>query len=473
MSVEHYDLVVIGSGPGGEKGGAQAAYFGKKVAIVEKEPNFGGAATNTGTLPSKTLRESALYLSGFQKRGLFGINLGIKEEVSARDFFFREHEVVHSENERIIANIERHRMDVYHGTGSFADANTVVVTKDGHEVARLTADHFLIATGSVPVHPPNIPFHDSRIFDSDTILQLHDLPKSMLVIGAGVIGSEYACMFAALGIDVSLVDGRDRVLGFLDAEVSETLKYCMEKLDIELFLSDVVETIEPRADTIAISLKSGSKFNVDVVLAATGRDGSTKGMGLEALGIEVSNRGLIKVNEHYQTAVPHIYAVGDVIGFPALASTSMEQGRIAMAHAFDLGYKDRMAPILPYGIYTIPECSMAGESEEALQKANVPYVAGRASYATNARGEIIGDRDGFLKLLFHADTMKLLGVHVIGEQASELVHIGLTALLSEAGADLFIATCYNYPTLSEVYKYATYAALGAQQRRKAALATEA
>jgi NAD(P) transhydrogenase len=463
MGDAHYDLVVIGSGPAGEKGGAQAAFFGKTVAIVEKESSYGGAATNTGTLPSKTLRESALYLSGFEKRGLFGINLAVKDKVTARDFFYREKEVVHSEQTRITVNIEHHKMTVYHGAGSFVDARTVCVTAADGTRSRLTADNFLIATGSYPTRPGNIPFHDPRIFDSDTILKLHDMPNRMLVIGGGVIGSEYACMFAALGIKVSLVDGRDRLLGFMDAEISAGLKHAMEKLDIDLYLNDVVESIEP-ADEVHITLKSGHRFPVDIVLAATGRDGATKDMGLEGIGIVPSNRGLIAVNEHYQTAVPHIYAVGDVIGFPALASTSMEQARVAMAHAFDFKYKERLSPILPYGIYTIPECSMAGETEESLTKAGVDYVCGHAYYKTNARGEIIGDQDGFLKLLFRAEDMKLMGVHIIGEQASELVHIGLTALLSNATADLFIATCYNYPTLSEIYNYATYN--GLQQRIK-------
>ncbi|MDB5394772.1 MAG: pyruvate/2-oxoglutarate dehydrogenase complex, dihydrolipoamide dehydrogenase component [Rhodospirillales bacterium] len=458
MGATHHDLVVLGSGPAGEKGGAQAAFFGKKVALVERESSFGGAATNTGTLPSKTLRESALYLSGFEKRGLFGINLEMKDRVTARDFFYREKEVVLSEQARITANIEHHAIDVYHGAGSFIDANTVSVTGADGTQTLLTADKFLIATGSSPTQPGNMPFHDKRVFDSDTILQLHDMPETMLVIGGGVIGCEYACMFAALGIKVSLIDGRDRLLGFMDAEISEALRHAMEKLDIDLFLSDTVESIDP-TEKLQITLKSGHRFPVDIVLAATGRDGATKNMGLEAIGIAPSNRGLLTVNEHYQTSVPHIYAAGDVIGFPALASTSMEQARIAMSHAFDLKFKERLAPILPYGIYTIPECSMAGETEESLTKASVPYVCGHAYYKTNARGEIIGDRDGFLKLLFRIDDMKLVGVHVIGEQASELVHIGLTALLSNATADLFIATCYNYPTLSEIYKYATYNAL--------------
>ena len=466
MGDAHYDLIVIGSGPAGEKGGAQAAFFGKTVALVEKEPCFGGAATNTGTLPSKTLRESALYLSGFEKRGLYGINLAMRDRVTARDFFYREHEVVQSERARITTNVQHHNIDVFHGTGSFVDANTLSVAGAGGTPTLLTADKFLIATGSYPAHPGNIPFGDPRVFDSDTILQLHDMPDTMLVIGGGVIGCEYACMFAALGIKVSLTDGRDRLLGFMDAEISGALKRAMEKLGIDLYLGDTVETIDLAAK-VRITMKSGHCFPVDIVLAATGRNGATQGMELEKIGITPDGRGLLKVNEHYQTSVPHIYAVGDVIGFPALASTSMEQARVAMAHAFDLKYLDRLPSILPYGIYTIPECSMAGESEESLTKAGVPFICGHAFYKTNARGEIIGDTDGFLKLLFREDDMKLLGVHIIGEQASELVHIGLTALLANATADLFVATCYNYPTLSEIYKYATYSAIQAKMARPA------
>ena len=373
MSGTHYDLVVIGSGPGGEKGAAQAAYFGKKVAIVEKEASFGGAATNTGTLPSKTLRESALYLSGFEKRGLFGINLEVKDRVTARDFFYREREVVLSEQHRITANIEHHKIDVYHGTGSFVDPHTIAVAGPDGAQTLITGDKFLIATGTYPAHPGNIPFDDPRVFDSDTILDLRDMPETMLVIGGGVIGCEYACMFAALGIKVSLADGRDTLLGFMDAEISEALKRAMEKLGITLIMPDVVDTIDA-GDTVTVIFKSGRRCTVDIVLAATGRNGATNGMALEGIGIVPDSRGLLKVNEFYQTAVPHIYAAGDVIGFPALASTSMEQARIAMSHAFDLKFKDRLAPILPYGIYTIPECSMAGETEDSLQKKNIPYA---------------------------------------------------------------------------------------------------
>jgi NAD(P) transhydrogenase len=459
MPDPHYDLIVIGSGPAGEKGAAQAAYFGKQVALIEKEPHLGGAAANTGTLPSKTLRETALYLSGFHQRGLYGVNFSLKEQVTARDFLYRERVVSQSERSRIDKNLERHQIDRRSGTAAFADPHRIVVKPSDGTSEYLTADYFLIATGSRPFRPPNIPFEDPRIFDSDSILQMDKLPESMLVAGGGVIGCEYACMFAALGIKVSLVEGRDRLLGFLDNEIAASLAEHMQQMGITFYMPDAIDSVAA-GDTIRVQLKSGTTVAVGSLLAATGRSGNTGPLELGNVGIEANKRGQLMVNEHYQTEQPHVYAAGDVIGFPALASTSMEQARLAMVHAFDLKYKTGLAQILPYGIYTIPECSMAGETEESLEAKQIPYVAGRARYAANARGQIIGDENGFLKLLFHRQSRKLLGVHVIGESASELIHTGLTAMLMDATADLFIQTCFNYPTLTEMYKYATYDALG-------------
>jgi NAD(P) transhydrogenase len=461
-----YDLIVIGSGPAGEKGAAQAAYFGKKVALVEKESFPGGAAANTGTLPSKTLRETALQLSGFRKRDLYGIEFDFNQRINARNFFRHFQNVRALERERIGKNMDRHRIEVLQGTGSFLDANTILVTRADGTTRTATAAKFLIATGTRPHHPADYPWHDPRLFESDTILTISELPKKMLIIGGGVIGSEYACIFAALGVEVLLVDGRERLLGFLDAEVSLALQTAMRGMGIDLRLSDKVESLASGEKLTAV-LQNGGTHSFDAVLAATGRQGNTTSLGLEAIGIEPDKRGLLKVNEHFQTTLPHIYAAGDVIGFPALASTSMEQGRVAMCHAFDLKYKTDLARILPLGIYTIPECSCAGESEESLREKKIPYVVGRAFYAQNSRGFIIGDKEGFLKLLFHADDMRLLGIHVLGEEATDLVHIGLTALLLGQTASIFIDTCYNYPTLSEMYKYAAYDALGRHQRGEA------
>jgi NAD(P) transhydrogenase len=464
MNHDQYDLVVIGSGPAGEKGAAQAAYFGKRVALVEKEAFLGGAAANTGTLPSKTLRETAVFLSGFRQRDLFGLDVAIKKKVNVRDFMQRERFVKDQERQRIRENLHRHRVDLYKGTASFVDAHTVAVRPDRCPAVNLTAGVILIATGSYPFRPAVFPFHDPRVYDSDSVLTLQEIPATMLVVGGGVIGCEYACIFAALGTKVTVVEKRGGLVGGMDHEVAESLREQMQSAGIRCLLNDAVESVNDNG-VIEVRLHSGEVLRVHSVLVSSGRCGQTGALGLEAVGIKTNERGQILVDANFQTSAPHVYAAGDVIGSPSLASTSMEQARLAMAHAFDLKYKTNLAPILPYGIYTIPECSMAGATEEELQKKGVPYVAGRASYAGNARGQIIGDHKGFLKLLFHEEDMRLLGAHVIGEQATELVHVGLTALLTGAGADLFIRSCYNYPTLTEVYKYATYDALGHRAAR--------
>jgi len=463
---KHYDLVVIGSGPAGEKGAVQAAYFGKSVALVEKAEVLGGAAANTGTLPSKTLRETALHLTGFRHRGLYGIDVRLRDKVSAQDFLYRARRVAESERERVRRNLERHGVELLRGRAAFVDPHRLEITRPGAETLAIGGEVILIATGSRPHRPAELPFEDARVFDSDTILGIGTLPSSLVIAGGGVIGSEYACMFAALDLEVSLVEGRSRLLHFMDGQISEALARSMQDLGIKLYLEDSIERIEP-GDLLRARLASGTVITADAVLAAVGRAGNTDGLGLERVGIETAGRGAVKVDAHYQTSLPHVYAVGDVIGFPALASTSMEQARVAMVHAFDLRYKTALAPILPYGVYTIPECSMAGETEEGLRGRGADYVAGVARFADNARGEIIGEESGFLKLLFEGADMKLVGVHVIGEQASELVHVGLTALLTGATAELFIQTCFNYPTLSDAYKYATYDALGARARRPA------
>jgi NAD(P) transhydrogenase len=459
MDPKTYDLVVLGSGPAGEKGAAQAAYFGKSVAVVERAEVPGGAGANTGTLPSKTLRETSLFLSGFRNRDLSGVNVTIKHQVTIRDFMVHEQHVTADERVRILRNLNRHRIDLYHGQGSFVDPHTIAVTPAEGPTTYLHAKVVLIAVGSSPHRPVNFPFDDARLFDSDTILSIRDMPRNMLVVGGGVIGCEYACTFAILGVAVTVVEKQSRIVDFLDHEISAALRAQMEAIGIGFHVDDCVDSIEAAAE-LTVKLKSGLVKTPDTILVSAGRGGNTRNLGLEKIGLQVDSRGRVKVNDGYQTNLTHIYAAGDVIGAPALASTSMEQGRVAMVHAFDLKYKDSVAHILPFGIYTIPECSMAGETEESLQTKGIPYVAGKATYSSNARGHIIGDEKGFLKLLFRLDDMRLLGVHVIGEQATELVHVGLTALLLEQTADLFIQTCYNYPTLTELYKYAAYDALG-------------
>ncbi|QSQ18713.1 Si-specific NAD(P)(+) transhydrogenase [Pyxidicoccus parkwayensis] len=462
-----FDLVVIGCGPAGEWGAVQAALAGKRVVVVEKEPVLGGTAANTGTLPSKTLRETALHLSGLKARGLYSVETTLRHEATVSDFLYRERRVKSMERERILQNLQRHGVEVVRGTGSLTDTHTVrVLRQDGTE-RLISGDYILIATGSSPFRPQPYPFGDARVHDSDEILEIGRLPRSLVVVGAGVIGCEYACMFAALGIPVTLVDVKHEVLPFLDDEISALLAQRMKDIGIRLCFGQTVSAVAVPSsadEPIRLTLSSGETVDTDQVLVASGRTANTSGLGLEAHGIKLSKRGHVEVGPDFQTAVPHIYAVGDVIGFPALASTSMDQARIAVEHAFDLTGQRTMAPVLPYGIYTIPEVSMAGETEEALREKGVPYVAGRASFAQNPRGQIIGERHGILKLLFHRESLKLLGVHVIGEQATELVHVGLIALLMGASARLFVETCFNYPTLSEAYKAATFDAMDYLQR---------
>jgi NAD(P) transhydrogenase len=465
MSAEKYDLIVIGSGPAGEKGAAQAAYFGKKVALVEKAMFLGGAAANTGTVPSKTLRETALFLTGFRQRQLFGLDFrGLKESVTVRDFLMRERLVKETERARIQDNLKRHGVALYTGSASFQDAHTIAVKPERCPAFPIEGQIILLATGSYPYRPPAFPFHDPRVYDSDTILALHEIPQTMLVVGGGVIGCEYACIFAALGVRVTVVEKRDRLIDCLDVEIAQALRACMESMGIRFFVNDCVESVYT-ADALDVRLQSGSSLKTDTILVSSGRCGNTEELALDKVGISVGERGRVKVNEHYQTTVPHVYAAGDVIGNPALASTSMEQARVAMVHAFNLHYKENVATVLPTGIFTIPECSMVGETEETLAQQKVSYIVGKASYERNARGQIIGEQAGLLKLIFHEESMRLLGVHMIGEQATELIHVGLTALLLKAGPEIFIESCYNYPTLTEMYKYAAYDALGKKAQR--------
>jgi NAD(P) transhydrogenase len=461
--MDRYDLIVIGGGPAGEKGAAQAAYFGKRVALVEAAPHLGGAGINTGTVPSKTLRETALYFSGVTKRGLYGFDMTVKPDLTVRDFMHREHEVVRALREQVVQNIERHKIDLHAGRATFVDPHTLEVTAQGGSPRRLAGDVMLVATGSLPNPGRDFPT-DQRIYDSDSILEMSELPRRLAVVGAGVIGCEYATIFAALGIAVLLVDGRRRLLSFLDGETAERLGQQLEALGVELRLGDGVAKVTADADGVRLDLTSGSTRAVDAVLVAAGRLGNTLGLGLEAIGIPVGDRGHLTVNEHYQTALPHVYAVGDVIGFPALAATSMEQARVAMCHAFDLKYKTRLAPIFPLAVYTIPEVAMVGETEESCREKSIDYCVGRALYRHNARGQIGGDLTGQIKLVFRVPDKALLGVHIIGESASELVHVGLMVMLAGGTIDVFINAVFNYPTLGDAYKYAAYDGLGALAR---------
>jgi NAD(P) transhydrogenase len=464
MAAEAYDLVVIGSGPAGEKGAAQAAYTGKRVVLVEKEPQLGGAGVNTGTVPSKTLRETALYFSGLAQRGLYGIDYTIKQDITVADFLYRKDEVVRSLWRTIDANLDRHRVLVVRGHASFEDPHTLRVRQAGSEDRLLTAPVILIATGSYPNWPDGVPRIPSHLYDSDSILHVEGIPRSLAVVGGGVIGCEYATIFRALGVTVTLVCGQERLLPFLDAEISERLRLQLELLGLDVLLNDSHASVELEGNEVRLHLQHGDDLVVDAVLFATGRMGAVQGLGLERAGLTAGPRGHLSVNEHYQTAVPHIYAAGDVIGFPALAATSMEQARVAMCHAFDLKYKSRVSPLLPLAVYTIPEIAALGETEESCRSKGIAYGVGRALYRDNGRGQIIGDLSGLVKLIFSADDRRLLGVHVLGEMASELVHVGQGCLHFGGSIDYFIEVVFNYPTLAEAYKYAAYHGLGSLAR---------
>ena len=456
---EKFDLVVIGCGPAGEKAGAQAAYFGKRVAVIERADVVGGSCINTGTVPSKTLRESALYFSGLKQRGLYGIDYSLKENLTVHDFMHHERAVVEMERRRMLTNLELHKIALMRGQASFEDPRTVVVNGP-QGTRRLSAEVILISTGSKPHRPAEISFDDVHTFDSDTFLQMERIPKSLAVIGGGVIGCEYASIFMALGVQVTLVDGRDRLLPFLDAEISDRLRDCFLKLGMQLWFNERPAKVENHAEGARLSMKSGKTLDVEAALFAAGRRAAVDGLQLEKACLRLNDRGYISVDENYRTTVPHIYAAGDVIGFPALASTSMEQGRVAICHAFGLKYKQRVASLLPMGIYTIPEISAAGETEESCKEKGIDYCVGRALYENNARGHIAGDTAGMLKLIFARSDRKLLGVGILGESATELIHVGMMVLDKELPIDEFIESVFNYPTLSETYKYAAYDGLG-------------
>ncbi len=456
---ENFDLIVIGCGPAGEKAGAQAAYFGKRVAVIESAESVGGSCINTGTVPSKTLRESALYFSGLQQRGLYGIDYSLKENLTIDDFMHHEREVVEMERQRILKNLALHRIELVRGRACFEDAHTVSVSGvDG--IRQLRGEVILIATGSKPHRPSEIAFDDVRIFDSDTFLRMERIPRSLAVIGGGVIGCEYASIFAALDVKVTLVDGRDRLLPFLDAEISERLRVRLDAIGMQFWFNERPARVQATASGVQLTMKSGKTLETESVLFAAGRRAAVEGLSLEKAGLAINEHGYISVDSNYRTATPHIYAAGDVIGFPALASTSMEQGRVAVCHAFGFQYKQRVPSMLPMGIYTIPEISSAGETEESCKEKKIDYCVGRALYANNARGHIMGDTAGMLKLVFARADKKLLGVSIIGESATELIHIGMMVLDRNETIDQFIEQVFNYPTLSETYKYAAYEGLG-------------
>lgn len=455
-----FDLVVIGSGPAGEKGAAQAAYFGKRVAVIEREPKPGGAAVHTGTLPSKTLRETALFLSGHKTGELYGISVSLDRTRAVPRLLSRKDAVIHQEVTRIETNLERHDVTYLRGSARFVAPHAVEI--HGPEGARIvTGEAILIATGSVPFQPSNIPFADPDVDDSDSILQIDRMPTSLTVMGGGVIGCEYASMFAAMGVRVVLIEPRDELLSFLDMEMSEALRVALIRLGVDVRLKTSGTDVRRDGDHIVTQLSTGDRVATDKFLFAAGRSGATATLNVEAIGVKLGKRGYVEVDHCYRTSVPSIFAAGDVIGFPALASTSMEQARVAVCAAFGFDYKKGVSELLPYGIYTIPEVSCVGLSEEDAKAKGIDVVVGRGRYEDNARGKIIGDHDGMVKLVFERATRKLIGANCIGDRATEIVHIGQGLILCGGTVDTLIEMVFNYPTLSECYKYAAYDALGA------------
>jgi NAD(P) transhydrogenase len=450
-----YDLIVIGSGPGGQRAAIQGAKAGKRVAVLEKQTAIGGVCINTGTIPSKTMREAVLHLSGFYSKNFYGANRAASDAISMRDLLFRVQRVVENEVGVTQDQLKRNGVDVIHGVAKFTDPHHLRV-ENGNGFAELEGEYVVIATGTQPASNSKVPINGRNIIDSDQILSMPQIPRTLIVVGGGVIGVEYACMFATLGVRVIIVEKRPRLLEFADTEMVEALSYQMRDHRATMRLNEEVESVEETPEgKVAANLVSKKRINADALLYAVGRQGNVERLDLPAAGIEADNRGRIKVDADFRTIQPHIFAVGDVIGFPSLASVSMEQGRIAAARAFGLPVQTDPASY-PYGIYTIPQISFIGKTEEQLTDSDVPYEVGVAYYREIARGQIAGHTDGRLKILFHRETLELLGVHIFGENAAELLHIGQAVFKLKGKITYFIDTVFNYPTLAECYKTAAF-----------------
>lgn len=449
-----YDLVVIGSGPGGQKAAIAAAKLGHRVAVVERRHMMGGVSVNTGTIPSKTLREAVMYLTGMAQRDMYGASYRVKSDITVEDLFARTQHVIGREIEVVRAQLLRNHVDILTGTGSFLDAHTIgVLDEDGVRRTQVTARFVVIATGSKPHRPDTVQFDERTVVDSDGVLALERVPNSMVVVGAGIIGIEYASMFAALGTRVTVIDKRPTMLEMCDPEVVESLKFHLRDLSVSFRLGEEVAGVDSNTHGTVTRLASGKKIAADTVMYSAGRQGQTASLNLEAAGLSADKRGRIDVDGEYRTSVPHVFAVGDVIGFPALAATSMDQGRLAAYHAFDEPARE-LAAVQPIGIYTIPEISYCGRTEDELTTESIPYEVGIARYRELARGQIVGDSYGMLKLLVNTDTRELLGVHIFGTQATDLVHIGQAIMACGGTIDYLVDTVLNYPTLSEAYKVA-------------------
>lgn len=452
--MNQYDFVVIGSGPAGRRAAIQAAKLEKKVLVIEKGTRVGGVSVHTGTIPSKTLRETALNLTGWRERGFYGRSYRVKQEINADDLRRRLLITLDHEVEVLEHQFSRNRVQQMRGTARFIDAHTIEVTKDDGEVLQVQAQSVLLAVGTRPFKPSHIPFDGVSIIDSDEILEIKELPRSMIVIGAGVIGIEYATIFSALDTVVTVVEPRDTMLDFIDKEIVEDFTYQLRDRNMKLIFGQTVEGVEKVDGKCRVTLKNGRVLTAEMVLFAAGRVGAVDSLNLEAAGLEADNRGRLKVNpETFQTSVPNIYAAGDVVGFPSLASTSMEQGRIAARHAVGAPAHDP-PQFFPYGIYAVPEISTCGLTEEEVIQRGIPYETGIAHFRETSRGHIMGLDSGMLKMIFSLKTRRLLGVHIVGEGATELVHIGQAVLNLKGTVEYFVENTFNYPTLAEAYKIA-------------------
>jgi NAD(P) transhydrogenase len=452
-SVYDYDLVVIGSGPGGQKAAIAAAKLDRRVAVVERPEMLGGVCVNTGTIPSKTLREAIFYLTGLGQREVYGQAYRVKDDITVADLTARTTHVVSRENDVVRSQLARNRVTIVAGLAYFVGPHAVEIDDGAGRTRKITADKIVIATGTRPARPSSVAFDEKTVIDSDGIIHLDTVPRSMVVVGAGVIGMEYASMFAALGTKVTVVEKRDRMLEFCDEEVVEALKYHLRDLAVTFRFGETVASVERHQEGAITNLRSGKKIPADCVLYSAGRQGMTDGLNLPAAGLAADERGRIAVDEFFRTKVEHIYAVGDVIGFPALASTSMEQGRLAANHAFGESVTSSSIP-QPIGIYSIPEISFVGRTEAELTDACVPFEVGVSRYRELARGQIVGDSYGVLKLLVSPEDRTLLGVHVFGTGATELIHIGQAVMGCGGTVDYLVDAVFNYPTLAESYKVA-------------------
>ncbi|MGA2728124.1 MAG: Si-specific NAD(P)(+) transhydrogenase [Terracidiphilus sp.] len=467
MSAVQYDLIVVGSGPSGQRAAVAASKMKKRVAVVEARAVVGGVCINTGTIPSKTMREAVLHLSGYAYRSVYGMNYRVKEKITMADLAFRVQAVIKTEVDVTEAQLSRNGIDVIQGIGHFIDPHVLRV-EGPHGDTTLEGSRIILAVGTKPASSPKVPINGRTIINSDQVLDLPNLPRTLIVVGGGVVGVEYACMFAILGMRVTLIEKRNKLLEFADQEIVESLSYHLRDSRVTMRLGEEVESVEELSDGgVVANLESKKKVSGDALLYAVGRQGNVDELNLAAAGLEADSRGRIPVDENFRTNVEHIFAVGDVVGFPALASVSMEQGRIAAARAFNDHATSSNPSFYPYGIYTIPEISFIGKTEEQLTDEDVPYEVGMAYYREVARGQIRGDTTGRLKLIFHRDTRKVLGVHIIGEGASELVHIGQAVMTLGGTVDYFVETVFNYPTLAECYKTAAFNGLGRLNRYQA------